>query len=63
MLVRLVSRLEHDPLAQQFIVIKTRLREAKGRKVKVAGTVEDLDGNVLVEAEWVSDFCGWAIFC
>ncbi|KAI0794965.1 Thioesterase/thiol ester dehydrase-isomerase [Abortiporus biennis] len=36
--------------ADQFIVIKTRLIEGKGRKVSVAGTVEDLDGNVLVEA-------------
>ncbi len=34
----------------QFIVIKTRLIEAKGRKVKVAGTIEDLEGNILVEA-------------
>lgn len=38
----------------QFLVIKTRLAEQKGRKVKVAGTIEDLDGNVLVEAEYVS---------
>ncbi|KAJ3551366.1 hypothetical protein NM688_g4747 [Phlebia brevispora] len=36
--------------ADQFVVIKTRLLEQNGRKVKVAGTVEDLQGNVLVEA-------------
>ena len=37
----------------KFIVIKTRLLEQKGRKVKVSGTVEDLDGNLLVEAKYV----------
>jgi len=37
--------------ADQFLVIKTRLIEAKGRKSKVAGVIEDMDGNVLVEAE------------
>ncbi|KAH9837995.1 Thioesterase/thiol ester dehydrase-isomerase [Rhodofomes roseus] len=37
--------------ADQFLVIKTRLIEAKGRKSKVAGAIEDMDGNVLVEAE------------
>ncbi|KAH9923842.1 uncharacterized protein B0H18DRAFT_1013612 [Fomitopsis serialis] len=36
---------------RQFLVIKTRLIEAKGRKSKVAGVIEDMDGNVLVEAE------------
>lgn len=36
----------------QFIVIKTRLVELKGRKVTVTGTIEDLDGNVLVEARY-----------
>ncbi|KAJ3478753.1 hypothetical protein NLI96_g9540 [Meripilus lineatus] len=36
--------------ADQFIVIKTKLVESKGRKTKVTGTVEDLEGNVLVEA-------------
>ena len=35
-------------------MIKTRLREQVGRKVNVAGTVEDLEGNVLVEAEYVA---------
>lgn len=36
--------------ADQFIVIKVRLLEKKGRKVQVGGRVEDLKGNVLVEA-------------
>lgn len=39
--------------ADQWIVIKTRLVEAKGRKARVEGTVEDLQGNVLVEAKYV----------
>ena len=42
-----MNRSRHRP---QFIVIKTRLHEVKGRKVNVSGTVEDLKGNVLVEA-------------
>lgn len=37
--------------ADQFLVVKTRLVEAKGRKSKVAGVIEDMEGNVLVEAE------------
>jgi len=36
--------------ADQFVVMKIRLLEAKGRKVRVTGTVEDLDGNVLIDA-------------
>ena len=32
------------------MVIKTRIQEVKGRKATVSGTVEDLQGNVLVEA-------------
>ncbi|KAF9457363.1 mitochondrial protein [Collybia nuda] len=36
--------------ADQFIVIKTFLDEAKGRKTVVSGRIEDLDGTVLVEA-------------
>ncbi|THH18808.1 hypothetical protein EW146_g2220 [Bondarzewia mesenterica] len=36
--------------ADQFIVLKTRLVELKGRKAIVSGTVEDMDGTVLVEA-------------
>jgi hypothetical protein len=34
----------------QFIVIKIRLLEAGGRKARVSATMEDLDGNVLIEA-------------
>jgi acyl-coenzyme A thioesterase PaaI-like protein len=36
--------------ADQFIVIKVRLDEKNGRKVTVSGRVEDLKGNLLVEA-------------
>ncbi|TCD61993.1 hypothetical protein EIP91_007633 [Steccherinum ochraceum] len=36
--------------ADQFLVVKTRVLEQKGRKVVVAGTVEDLQGTVLVDA-------------
>jgi len=39
--------------ADQFIVMKTFLKEAKGRKATVSGRVEDLDGTVLVEARYV----------
>ncbi|KAJ7111630.1 HotDog domain-containing protein [Mycena crocata] len=37
--------------ADQFVVMKTQLVEAKGRKARVSGRVEDLQGTVLVEAE------------
>ncbi|KII86193.1 hypothetical protein PLICRDRAFT_114569 [Plicaturopsis crispa FD-325 SS-3] len=36
--------------ADQFIVIKTKILEQRGRKAVVEGRVEDLDGSVLVEA-------------
>nr|WHE05773.1 thioesterase/thiol ester dehydrase-isomerase [Flammulina filiformis] len=36
--------------ADQFVVIRTRVDEVKGRKVFVSGAVEDLEGKVLVEA-------------
>jgi len=36
--------------ADQFIVMRVRLLEANGRKARVSGTIEDLDGNVLIEA-------------
>ena len=36
--------------ADQFIVIRTFLKEGKGRKVTVSGRVEELGGTVLVEA-------------
>lgn len=38
-------------LLLQFIVLKIKLVEAKGRRTKVVGTVEDLSGKLLVEAE------------
>lgn len=37
--------------ADQFVCIKTKLVEVKGRKAWAKGIVEDLEGNVLVEAE------------
>jgi len=37
--------------ADQFIVIKTRLTEVKGRKAWVEGHIEDTNGNVLAEAK------------
>ncbi|KAI5117008.1 hypothetical protein M0805_004393 [Coniferiporia weirii] len=37
--------------ADQFVVIRTRLVERKGRKAYVEGTLEDLNGNVLASAE------------
>lgn len=30
--------------------------EARGRKIKVKGRIEDLQGNLLVEAEYVKAF-------
>ncbi|KAF7335693.1 UPF0644 protein PB2B4.06 [Mycena venus] len=36
--------------ADQFVVLKTQLVELKGRKATVVGRVEDLQGNLLVEA-------------
>ncbi|KAI0761031.1 HotDog domain-containing protein [Trametes elegans] len=36
--------------AHQFIVLKIKLDEAQGRKARVHGTIEDVQGNVLVEA-------------
>ena len=39
--------------ADQFIVLKIHLDEAQGRKAKVTGTVEDMNGKVLVEAKYV----------
>ncbi|TFY51496.1 hypothetical protein EVG20_g10973, partial [Dentipellis fragilis] len=40
----------HAIFLDQFIVLKTRLVEAKGRKVRVEGVVEDMSGTKLVEA-------------
>ncbi|KAJ7711898.1 HotDog domain-containing protein [Mycena metata] len=37
--------------ADQFVVMKTELVELKGRKARVSGRVEALDGSLLVEAE------------
>ncbi|KDQ08122.1 hypothetical protein BOTBODRAFT_119118 [Botryobasidium botryosum FD-172 SS1] len=38
-------------IADQFIVIRASLVEAKGRKATVQGRVEDLEGKLLVEAK------------
>ncbi|KAH9487430.1 hypothetical protein JR316_0001505 [Psilocybe cubensis] len=37
-------------MADQFVVIKTRIQDVKGRKASVTGRVEDLSGTLLVEA-------------
>ncbi|PPQ88271.1 hypothetical protein CVT25_005434 [Psilocybe cyanescens] len=37
-------------MADQFVVIKTRIQDVKGRKATVSGRVEDLNGTLLVEA-------------
>ena len=34
----------------QFIVFRVHLLEAAGRKARVSATIEDLDGNILLEA-------------
>jgi len=36
--------------ADQFIVFRVQLLETKGRKARVSATIEDLDGNILIEA-------------
>jgi hypothetical protein len=38
----------------QFVILKTRLVEAKGRKATVSGRLEDLNGSLLVDAQYVS---------
>lgn len=40
----------------QFIMIRTSVVEAQGRKIKVKGQIEDLQGGILVEAEYVQRF-------
>ncbi|KAI0804837.1 HotDog domain-containing protein [Irpex lacteus] len=37
--------------ANQFVVIKTFVDEQEGRKVRVSGRIEDIEGKVLVEAQ------------
>jgi acyl-CoA thioesterase FadM len=39
--------------ADQFVLIKTKIIEKAGRKIKVAGSIESLDGTVLCEAQYV----------
>ena len=39
--------------ADQFIVIKTRLVNVKGRKVEVSARIEDLDGLLLADGRYV----------
>lgn len=39
--------------ADQYVVLRSHLVNSKGRKAWVKGTIEDLEGNVLVEAEYV----------
>lgn len=37
--------------ADQYLVVRTELKEQKGRKALVRGRVESVDGDTLVEAE------------
>ena len=37
--------------ADQFLVVRTRCTEVKGRKAWATGTIETVDGTVLVEAD------------
>ena len=37
--------------ADQFVVFKTKVDKVDGRKVFLSGRMEDLEGNVLVQAE------------
>ena len=48
----------------QFVVVKVRIEEIKGRKAIVSGRIEDLKGTVLVEQmrcwpSWVRPKVGW----
>ena len=44
------SRTQIYSITLQFIVLRVHLLEAKGRKARVSATIEDLDGNVLLDA-------------
>jgi hypothetical protein len=48
--VYIIMTFPHTQVAQ-FIVIRTFVDELEGRKVKVSGRIEDIDGNTLVEAK------------
>lgn len=37
--------------ADQYLIVRTELKEQKGRKAFVRGRVENVDGETLVEAE------------
>jgi len=39
--------------ADQFVVLKLKVDKTEGRKVFVSGKMEDLEGNLLVTAEYV----------
>jgi len=47
---RLSLKYRAPTMADQFVVIKVRMEEVKGRKVIASGCIEDLSGTVLVEA-------------
>ncbi|KAF8148628.1 HotDog domain-containing protein [Crassisporium funariophilum] len=47
---RLALNYRAPTMADQFVVIKTHIQEVKGRKATVSGSVEDLNGTILVEA-------------
>jgi acyl-CoA thioesterase FadM len=49
--------------ADQFVVVRVRSDRAEGRKAWVSGTIETLDGKLLVEAEalYVEPKNAWAL--
>jgi acyl-coenzyme A thioesterase PaaI-like protein len=49
--------------ADQFVVFQGKVDKAEGRKVFVSGTLEDLDGNLLVTAEYVPSIIHILPFC
>ncbi|KAK4684025.1 hypothetical protein P7C73_g6183, partial [Tremellales sp. Uapishka_1] len=49
-------------MADQFVVVRTKLLEKKGRKVTVSGTMETLDGELLAEASALFIEPKWAQF-
>jgi hypothetical protein len=42
--------LAHVLTPRQFVIVRTKLESVQGRKVKVSGTMETLDGEVVADA-------------
>lgn len=49
-------------MADQFVVVKTRLDQKKGRKVVVSGSMETLDGELIADAKAIFVEPKWAQF-